>query len=212
MERKRSDAKREPAVRKPSGAAVMQESVTRAIEAALFQEWARTGYAALSVEAVAKRAGVGKAAIYRRWPSKLALVSDVLTRVGSNLAVMPDTGNLRTDVAILLRQLRRILRHPLVARILPDLHAEMPRTPELAKAVRSRLQVYRRAQAEAVLRRAMQRGELPANIDLELATDLLGSMIYWRMIITRHPADRAYLNRLTDLIVGALKACPGLGR
>ncbi|NBJ11191.1 TetR/AcrR family transcriptional regulator [Microvirga arsenatis] len=205
MERNRSDVKREPSVRKPSGAAVMQESVTRAIEAALFREWARTGYAALSVEAVAKRAGVGKAAIYRRWPSKLALVSDVLTRVGSDLAVAPDTGDLRSDIELLLRQLRRVLRHPLVARILPDLHAEMPRTPELAKAIRSRLQSYRRSRAEEVLRRAVSRGELSNEVDLDLATDLLGSMIYWRMIVTRLPADRAYLDRLTDLIVGALK-------
>jgi hypothetical protein len=140
------------------------------------------------------------------------LVSDVLTRVGSNLAVMPDTGSVRTDVAILLRQLRRILRHPLVARILPDLHAEMPRTPELAKAVRSKLQSYRRSQAEEVLRRAIRRGELPKEIDLDLATDLLGSMIYWRVIVTRLPADRAYLDRLTDLIMSTLKACPGVAR
>ncbi|WP_425293856.1 TetR-like C-terminal domain-containing protein [Microvirga pakistanensis] len=88
----------------------------------------------------------------------------------------------------------------------------MRRTPELARAVRSKLQSYRRSRAEEVLRRAIRRGELSKEVDLDLATDLLGGMIYWRMIVTRLRADRAYPDRLTDLIVGALKTCPGRGR
>lgn len=205
MERNRSDEKIVGQARRiPSGAAVIQEAKTQAIERAMFEEWAATGYAALSMEAVAKRAGVGKAALYRRWPSKLAMVSDIMTRIGTDLVATPDTGDLRNDILLMLMQLRRLLRHRLVGRILPDLHAEMPRNLELAVAVRSTLQRNRRERAEEVFRRAITRGELPADLDLDLATDLLGSMIYWRMIVTRQPAGTAYLVNLTDLILNAL--------
>ncbi|MDG9669504.1 TetR/AcrR family transcriptional regulator [Hahella sp. CR1] len=202
MERNRLDENKNR--RRLSGAAVKQEAVTQAIERALFQVWAKTGYAALTMEAVAKQAGVGKAAIYRRWPSKLAMVNDVLTRVGTSLAVAPDTGNLRGDILALLKSLRRLLRHPLVSRILPDLHAEMPRTPELAAAIRSELQVQRRARAKEILKRASARNELSADTDFDIAADMFGALIYWRMIITRQKADNAYLERLSDVMMKAL--------
>lgn len=192
-------------IRTPSGAAVLQASVTLAIETALFEEWAQRGYAALSIEAIAKRAKVGKAAIYRRWSSKLALVSDALTRVGINATICPDTGDLHRDIRLLLFQLYRLLRHPLVARILPDLHAEMPRTPELAHAIRTQLQSYRRDNAETVLKYAVKRGELSANLNLDLAIDMLGSMIYWRLIITKQPSNKAYIEELTNFVTTSLK-------
>ena len=184
----------------------MQERVTRAIERAVFREWAASGYAALSMEAVARRAGVGKAAIYRRWPSKLAMVSDVMTRVDLLLASKVAGASLQADISALLRQVRRVLRNPLVARILPDLHAEMPRNPELAAAIRSNLQINRRARAEEILERAISRGELAPDIDKDLAIDMLGALLYWRMIVTRQTADDAYLARLTDLVLRALDA------
>lgn len=190
--------------RAPSGAAVIQLAKTQAIERALFEEWAVTGYAALSMEAIAKRAGVGKAALYRRWPSKLAMVSHVMTRIGTELIKAPDSGDLRQDIGLLLLQLRRLLRHRLIGRILPDLHAEMPRNPDLAAAVRSTLQAARRDEGKEVFRRAIARGELSADLDLDLAADLLGSMIYWRIVVTREPADASYIRSLTELILRAL--------
>ncbi|RYZ59046.1 MAG: TetR/AcrR family transcriptional regulator, partial [Proteobacteria bacterium] len=83
MIRKRSDQdSTAPARRAPSGAAVMQPAVTDALTRELFGEWAERGYAAISLERVALRAGVGKAALYRRWPSKL-----VSSRANSRLNV-----------------------------------------------------------------------------------------------------------------------------
>ncbi|MCG7588213.1 TetR/AcrR family transcriptional regulator [Photobacterium sp. OFAV2-7] len=204
MERNRINEKSSQR-RKPSGAAVKKESVTKAIEQALFQEWAATGYAAISIESVAKRAGVGKAAIYRRWPSKLAMVTDLVNKVGVDLIVVPNSGDLHCDIYQILLQLRRLLRHTLIARILPDLHAEMGRTPELAAGIRSTVQVQRRASAEQVLLNAINRKEIRENVDIDMALDMLGSMVYWRMIITKRRADRAYLEKLASLIVRTLK-------
>jgi AcrR family transcriptional regulator len=198
-----------PSRRKPAGAALLQEDVTLALSRALFREWAKTGYAALSLEAVARRAGVGKAALYRRWPSKLDMVSSVLAEVGIELAEAPDTGSLRGDVRTLLERNLALLRRPLVTRILPDLHAEMRRTPALAAAVRSRVQRERRARALCVLQRAMDRGELSRALDTELALDLMGAPLYWRTIVTAQPLPPDYLERLTDMTLGGLR---GLGR
>ena len=207
MERKRSIVKDHPKrpVRVPSGAAAMQPAVTRALTHALFAEWARCGYAALSLEAVAKRASVGKAALYRRWPSKLAMVSERLLQVGVGVTPLPDTGSLEGDVHGLLWSLRRVLRHPLARRIVPDLHAEMPRSPGLGAAVR-RLQEARRQRGAGLLARAVARGELRAGADVELANDVLGALIYWRMVVTGGRADRAYLGQLTGVVVAALRA------
>lgn len=209
MERKSIIADNAKKTQKPRGAAVLQESVTNAIEKALFREWAERGYSGISLERVAKNAGVGKAAIYRRWNSKLDLVSHALTRSGVALAFAPDTGSLRGDIVALLQHLRKTMRHPIVARILPDLHAEMPRTPELAHVVRAELQAYRRSKGDIILRNAIDRGELPSTLNIDLATDMLGSMLYWRMLITRQKADQAYMNDLTNFMMRALKSQNG---
>ena len=191
------------------GAALMQPGVTRALTRALFAEWARVGYGALSLEAVARRAGVGKAALYRRWPSKLAMVADRLERVGIELASAPDTGSLMGDVTAVLRSLRRLLRHPLVRRILPDLHAELARSPELADAVRGRLQSGRRARSAQIFERAIARGELARDLDIELANDAVGGLIYWRMVVLGQNLSNAQLDELARFIVAGLRAARG---
>ncbi len=194
------------AARVASGAALKQPAVTDALTRALFEEWARAGYGALSLEAVAKRAGVGKAALYRRWPSKLAMVRERLEQIGVDLAEVPDTGSLLGDVRLLLKSVRRLLRHPLVRRILPDLHAEMGRNPELAEAVRGQLQIGRREKSATMFQRAIARGEIAANTDIDLANDAAGGLIYWRMIVIGGRVDNAYLERLARFLVAALRS------
>lgn len=208
MIRKRSDEGHDTGrVRRvASGAAVMQPAVTEALTRALFVEWARSGYGALSLEAVALRARVGKAALYRRWPSKLAFVSDALGRVGVEITPVPDTGSLEGDVMAFLMTLRRLLRHPLVRRIVADLHAEMARSPALAAAVRDHVQTTRRERAAAMLRRSMARGELRPDLDLELAIDLMAAAAYWRIVVTGGSSNRGWVERLAEVTVAALRA------
>lgn len=204
MVRKRSDDRGPLARRRPSGAAVPRAAVTEALTRALFVEWAAHGYAALSLEAVAKRARVGKAALYRRWPSKAAMVADRLPRVGVELSATEDQGSLPGDVRALILALRRVLRHPLVRRILPDLHAEMARSGELRAIVR-RLQAARRERAAAIVQRGVERGELGPEVDRETAVDLLGALIYWRLIVIGGRSDRRYVDGVTRMIVAALR-------
>ncbi len=191
--------------RVPSGAAGMQPAVTTALTRALFAEWARAGYGALSLEAVARRAGVGKAALYRRWTSKAATVADRLADIGLDLTAWPDTGSLAGDVNALLRDFRKLLRRPLVRRILPDLLGEVTRSREIAAGV-ERFRGARRAAAGAVLQRAVARGEVRRDADLEIAIDLLAAPIYWREIVIGGTTDDAYLARLTAAVLVAVRA------
>ncbi len=163
------------------------------------------GYAALSLERVAGRAGVGKAALYRRWSSKLAFVADALETTGPSVTPIPDTGSLEGDVAALLRSMTRLLRDPAVRSILTDLHAECARGGDLMP-LQTRLAKARRAQGEVVIDRAVERGELPATVDRELCLDQLAAPLYWRTIIVRGSCSPARLRRLTAGVLAALRA------
>ena len=121
MEHKRSDGNPR-AARVLSGAALKRADVTNALTRSFFEEWARTGYAGLSLERVARTAGVGKAALYRRWPDKVSMASDLLSQVGLTVTDVEEHGSLEADLHAVLLAIRRILRHPKVRRILTDLH------------------------------------------------------------------------------------------
>ena len=197
----------EAARRRPTGAAVLQESVTSAIAAATFAELAEVGYARMSMEAVARRAGVGKAALYRRWDSKDAMLLDLVAgAVRGHALIEPQTGTLGDDVEAYIRVTASQLRDPLVTRIAPDFLGEGARNPALAAALREVIATPRREIADALLTRAVRRGELPADLDHELALDLLVAPLGFRLLISRSPVDDDYLRRLARATVAALKA------
>lgn len=202
MKRNRSDEK---PTRKPSGAAVPRPALTEALYRALFEEWAERGFAAVSLERVAARAGAGKAAIYRRWPSRLDFAGDALQTLGLKLATVADRGGLEADILIFLQRLRAVFRHPLVRRILPDVNAEAARSPEM-RAISDRVAKTRRALGATLIERAIGRGELSEQIDQSLALDLLPAPLYWRMIVTGKPARKDDLLRQVTAIAAALRA------
>src|SRR3954447_19057207 len=97
----------EEGTRPVTGGAVLRKQVTDAITEAAFAEVAETGYARTSMDAVARRAGVGKAALYRRWPSKQAMLAELIRgKVAAALPPVPDTGALRTDLRELFATFR----------------------------------------------------------------------------------------------------------
>ncbi len=198
-----------PSRRAAIGAATHRPEVTAALSRALMTEWARVGYAALSLETVARRAGVGKAALYRRWPSKLAMVSESFASLSLAAGPLPDRGSFEADLAAALRELRRLLRHPLLRRILADLHAEMPRSPELARLARERVHAPRLERLAEMLRRAIIRRELPVSCDTALAADMIVAPLYWRLVATGARADEATLDGFAATIMAALGARRG---
>ncbi|MFI8227215.1 TetR/AcrR family transcriptional regulator [Streptomyces sp. NPDC085900] len=196
-----------PRRRTPAGAAVLREDVTEAIRAAVFEELAAVGYARMSIEGIARRAGVGKTAVYRRWKSKLHLVLDVV----SALAVMglpaPDTGSLEGDLRLLYEVTSRALRHPVASQIIPDLQAEAARNPEIAEAMQKTLREGQEGVALKILVAAEQRGEIRAGFDDELALDVISGPLYWRSVVIRSPKlPKGYLDALARATAQAVKA------
>jgi AcrR family transcriptional regulator len=181
--------------------------VTDAITEATFTELAEAGYARMSMEAVARRAGVGKAALYRRWSSKQEMLGELIrTAVEDTLPPTPATGALRTDLRELLDTYRGQLAHPVVGNVALGLLAEVRRTGELAGVLRHSVATPRRAAAQTVLRAAIDRGELPALLDVELALDLLIAPLIFRMLIMDGRSDDEYLDTLTAATEAALRA------
>jgi AcrR family transcriptional regulator len=192
--------------RAPSGAAVLRPQITATITEAVLDALAEHGYARLSMEAVAKRAGVGKSALYRRWPSKQDMVIAVLSGLSVPLAEVPDTGSLREDLLATLRAVCTWLTHPRMATILPDLIAEAARNAALAEEIQATIGEPRRTFAAITLRRAIDRRELPTDLDLELALDLLAAPLYWRLSVRQAPLEPDYLDQLADHLLRALNA------
>ncbi len=191
--------------RTPTGAAVLQPEITRSITEAVLDELAEQGYARLSMEAVAKRAGVGKSALYRRWPAKHDMVMAVVSEFSLDHAATPDTGSLRGDVRALLDAVFDWLTHPRFARILPDLVAESARNPALREAITATIGAPRRERGVEVLRRAIDRGELAADLDIELALDLLAAPLYWRQSVRGASIEPGYLDALAETLLRALQ-------
>lgn len=210
MERNRSVVCMIPGMsngREPAGAAVLQESVTAAITSAMFDQLAETGYARMSMDAVARRAGVGKAAVYRRWRSKQAMLIDLVGAVvRRNAPEVPDAGSLAGDVRGFLDVIVAQATDPRVRLIALDVLVETTRTPELATALHDVVAQPRRTAAAAVLTRAIDRGELSADLDRELGLDLLISPLLMRLLLAADQVDDAYLARLTTVIVTGLNA------
>ncbi len=189
-----------------AGAAVLRGEITTAIREAVVQELAAGGYGRLSIEAVARRAGVGKTAVYRRWSSKLDMVLEVVSDVAIQRLPMPDTGSLRGDLEFVLRIAARALRHPLASQIIPDLLAEAARNPQIAESLQEALRVNQRDVGGRLIGRAIERGELPPGTDPEAAVDLIVGPLYWRLVIARDSLPDANLSRMAAAIEAALAA------
>lgn len=192
-------------IRNIGGAAVMRTEITDSLTRAFFSEWARVGYTAVSLERVAKAAGVGKAALYRRWSDKKDMACDLLAQVGLTLSVGEDQETLEADIRAMLFALRRVLRHPTIRRVVTDLQAEIERTPVLGQVLRP----YQRAQLAGVdmlIDRAIARGELTPAVDRETAADMIFAPLHWRVAVVLGQSDRHYIARLARMIAAAIKA------
>ncbi|MGG8409798.1 TetR/AcrR family transcriptional regulator [Streptomyces sp. 12297] len=190
--------------RAPAGAAVLREDVTEAIRAAVFEELAAVGFSRMSIEAVARRAGVGKTAVYRRWRSKLHLVLDLVSAFAVQGLPAPATGSLYGDLRALLEVMAHLLRHPVASQVIPDLLVEAARNPEIAEAVRDVLLRSETEIAGEIVKAAVGRGELPVGVDPERALDLAIGPLYWRLVVVRGALPPGYLDDLAHAVAAAL--------
>jgi AcrR family transcriptional regulator len=174
--------------------------VDGAILAATLELVAEVGIHDFRMDDVAERAGVGKAAIYRRYRSKDELVTATVAALVSEITV-PDTGSTREDLRALLRGAVEVYGDPIKAGVMPSLVGAMPQRPELARAVRDGFLSQRRAALRAVLDRGVARGDLRADLDVELALDVLGGALFYRLLVTGGPIDGDLAEGVAELIL-----------
>jgi AcrR family transcriptional regulator len=149
---------------------------------------------------VASRAGVGKATIYRRYRSKDQLVMDAVGALVSEIEI-PDSGSTRDDLLALMREAVELYSDSLAAGLMPTVVDEMSRNAELAAVARDRFLTGRRAALRAVFDRGVRRGDLRRDLDVELALDVLGGPLFYRLMITGGPIDERLAENIVELIL-----------
>jgi AcrR family transcriptional regulator len=157
----------------------------------------------ISMDEIAARAGVSKASLYRRWSSKGTLAFDAFLATFLDHQPLVDTGDLRNDLLAALRAWSRTVRDPATSRTLRGLIAEVQRDPELADAWRERFVEPVRARHRPMVERAIARGELSTNTDIDVVIDLLYGPAYHRLLHGHRPVDDSFIRRVVEAIVAA---------
>jgi AcrR family transcriptional regulator len=179
----------------------------RAILAAALELIAERGVHGLRMDDVAERAGVGKAAIYRRYRSKDELVRATVGAMVSEIAI-PDTGTTREDLLALMRDAVAVYRDPVRGGVMPSLIGAMREDPELARAIREDVVSARRDALREVLARGVARGDLSADLDVELALDMLGGALFYRLLVTGGPIDERLAEGVADSVLRSFAPNP----
>ena len=183
------------------------EKAREAVLAAAAELLLARGLGAVSMDAVAERAGVSKATIYRWWPTKETLALDALYHEWA--AARPaaaDTGSLRGDLLSLLRPWVRLVGKRPYGRVIAVLVAEAQTDPAFARQYRDRFVEPRRAQIRPILQHAIECGELPSTTNVELALDLLYGPLYHRLLHGHAPLNERFLRDLVDTVLAGLTA------
>ncbi len=164
------------------------------------------GFRRLTIEGIAAQAGVGKATIYRWWPSKAAVVMDAVLESASPRMPFPDTGSAQEDLRQQLTAVIELYTHTDTGRGIKALIAESQHDPLLAESLRDRFIASRRAEATTVFERGIQRGELRADLDIGVAIDALYGAIYYRLLVSHGPLDASYVDTLMKQIFPAFQS------
>ena len=183
------------------------EAARKATLEAAAQLMLEVGPGAVSMDAVAERAGVSKATIYRWWPSKERLALDAVYETWAEVQrQLPDTGSLRGDLLALIRPWVRLLASRPFGRVMAALLVQVQSDPEFAEEYRARFVEPRRDQAREVFARAIARGEIPADTQVEVALDLLYGPVYHRLLHGHRPLNDRFARELVGGVVAAVGA------
>ena len=155
----------------------------RAIIDATLQLLLEQGYDAMSVEGVAARAGVGKTTIYRRWPAKQAVVAAALGTLTASIERLPDSGDLRADLLTVMHAFVASSSASVIGPAFMRVVSASLNNPEFMAIFTANTIAPRRATAGEVLRRAQARGQLRAEVDIELVVDTLAGWFLYQTLV-----------------------------
>jgi len=164
------------------------------------------GYAKISIEGIAARAGVGKQTIYRWWRSKGAVVFDSFLALseGADGMALPDTGDIEADLKAVMRATAAEFADPAFEAPIRALNLEIAGDPELAALYREKLAAPVDEAKKDRLRSAVRAGQIAADADLDLALELLYAPLYQRWMLRTGPITQEYADALVDHLLRAL--------
>ena len=176
------------------------ETARKAILAAAAELLLDRGLPGVSMDAVAERAGVSKATIYRWWPTKETLALDMLYNEWTKVTPQQyESGSLRMDLLALLLAWSRLASGRPYGRVVAALLMEGRTDPTFSAEYQRRLVEPRRDQARAIFGRAIERGEIPGDTNVEVAIDLLYGSLYHRLLHGHAPLDDQFVDDIVDL-------------
>ncbi|HUJ67002.1 MAG TPA: TetR/AcrR family transcriptional regulator, partial [Acidimicrobiales bacterium] len=174
----------------------------RAILDATLQVLLDKGYKGLTIDGVAAKTGIGRPTIYRRWPSKPALVIAALAQ-SVGLSPTPDTGALRSDLLAFQRQQVRLMDSPESRRTTAGLVADLVADPELGEVYFRDYIAPRRESMKQALQRAVNRGELRADADFDLIYDMLLGPLFMRSVVRGEALGLDMVERTVEVVLTA---------
>ena len=164
---------------------------------------AEGGVQHLTIEGVAARSGVAKTTIYRRYRDKddlaLSVVLDMVEQV-----MLPVLGDTRAELVQFVSAAVHQLGSTLMGRVMQGLVSDLAVDPELAAAFQERVVSVRDAEVARLVARGIERGDIAADVDEQLAHELLIAPLYYRLLLSGHPLDHAFAERIVDAALRAL--------
>lgn len=180
--------------------------IDRAVLEAAAELVVEVGYADLTIAAIAERAGTSKPAIYRRWPSKAHLVHEAAFRDGDEALSLPDSGDLHTDLAGMLRRTAAAFAHPVARALTPGLMAEIAQDPTLHPALLERFGGAWKGFHERIAI-AVERGEVRAGVDTDVLIETLAGAALMRLLIHSETGlDDDWVEQTTTLLMRGIAA------
>jgi AcrR family transcriptional regulator len=185
--------------KKPPGRPRSAQSHQAILQAAL-ELLAEVGFAAMSMDAIAARAGVGKTTIYRRYASKEELVADAIESIREEI-VIPDTGNLQSDIDTLIQNAAQITLNPIGRQTVAMIISSASSNPQFAQIYWTKYLQPRRKAFAVVLERAKARNEIQANLDSDLIFDTMSGIMLYALIF-QPPSESwtTYVRRALNLL------------
>ncbi|MFC4376396.1 TetR/AcrR family transcriptional regulator [Nocardia halotolerans] len=198
-----------PTARQSADATRRNEDSRRAILRGAFELAGETGYAKLTIEAIAARAGVGKQTIYRWWPSKGAVLLDaflMLSEADDEEAALPDTGDLEADLKLVLRATVAELADPRFDLPLRGLTSAIMHDQVLAEAYVQRLQGPVDDLKRRRLAAAQAAGELAEDLDLDVAIAMIWGPLVDRWLLRTGPLTAEFADHVVEYALRGLRA------
>jgi AcrR family transcriptional regulator len=159
---------------------------------------AEHGFAGLTIEGIAARAGVAKQTIYRWWPSKAEILLEALADDAAGYLSPPDTGDLGHDLRLHLSKLAGFLTQTDAGAVFRALAGQAQHDAGVAAKLRASHLSQQRERDRLPLLRAVDRGQLPPGTDIDLAVELLVGPVYYRVLLTGEPVPGEFTDQLVD--------------